>query len=202
MLDAEWIHQSLEETHMPSSELAILSYVLNELSNPEALIEKCWNQTSLLVIVEPGTPKNFQMIRKIRQKLIDLGAHIAAPCPHALNCPNNWCHFSARLERSRLHRLLKEGTLGHEDEKFSYLIAAKTPFPKFRSRILRHPLKQSGHARLSLCSDNGNLEEKNCNAKGKGNLSSGARCGMGRSLAMKNVKQVYIHYCRLEIFFW
>ncbi len=171
--EAEWIHRSIEEP-IPASDMAILSYVVNELKNPEKTIASCWKEVSLLILVEPGTPKNFMLVRKLRQQLIELGATIAAPCPHAMDCPNNWCHFSARLERSRLHRQLKEGALGHEDEKFCYLIASKIPIQKCQSRILRHPLKASGHVRLSLCAKEGVLEEKVVARKDK-ELYRGAR---------------------------
>lgn len=166
---AHWIHQSLAEP-LPTADAAILSYVINELPDPTSLIERCWKAVSTLIIIEPGTPKGFHLIRKIRQQLIDLKAHIIAPCPHALACPiqgNDWCHFSARVERTRLHRLLKEGSMGHEDEKFSYIIASKSPGESFSGRIVRHPMKQSGFVRLALCTDQGKLEEKTVTRKDK-----------------------------------
>ncbi len=166
---AEWIQQSLADP-IPNADVAVIAYVLNELTNPEALIDRCWKAVPLLIAVEPGTPKGFQLIRNIRQQLIGLGAHLIAPCPHAYACPmqgSDWCHFFARVERTRLHRLLKEGSLGYEDEKFSYLIASKTPGPPFSARIVRHPLKQSGHVRLKLCKQSGVLEEQTVTRKEK-----------------------------------
>lgn len=160
--NGRWICQSLAEP-IPKADVAVLSYVLNEVSDPGSVIEKCWNAVDLLVVIEPGTPKGFQLIRKLRQQLIDLKAHLVAPCPHAFACPiqgSDWCHFSARVERTRLHRLLKEGSLGYEDEKFSYVIASKSPVSIFQNRILRHPLKHSGHVKLTLCTERGTIEEK------------------------------------------
>ena len=167
--EAKWMHQTLSYP-LPKADAAILSYVLNELKEPETLIQSCFEALPLLIIVEPGTPKGFELIRKIRKQLIDLGAHILAPCPHALSCPiqgSDWCHFSARVERSRLHRDLKEGSLGFEDEKFSYLIVSKNSKEAFSSRIIRHPDKQSGFVRLSLCTDQGALEKKTISRKDK-----------------------------------
>jgi ribosomal protein RSM22 (predicted rRNA methylase) len=116
-----------------------------------------------LILVEPGTPRGFSCIRNARDQILSLGGTILAPCPHGLACPlkaNDWCHFSVRIPRSRLHRYLKAGSLGYEDEKYSYLIASKKPFSLPRPcRILRHPQKQSGHVRLSLCTSSGSAEE-------------------------------------------
>ena len=167
--NATWVHKSLIEPILRAN-AAILSYVLGELSDPMAVVEKCWEAAPLLIIVEPGTPKAFQVMRKVRQRLIDMEAHIIAPCPHALACPiqgGDRCHFSARVERTRLHRLLKEGSLGYEDEKFCYLIASKTPEIPVSNRIIRHPLKQSGHVRLTVCTDQGKIEEKTISRKDK-----------------------------------
>jgi ribosomal protein RSM22 (predicted rRNA methylase) len=63
----------------------------------------------------------------------------------------DWCHFAARVERTAEHRRLKSGALGYEDEKFSYIVAAKRPVALPDSRVLRHPLIHPGHMRLTLC---------------------------------------------------
>lgn len=162
----KWILESLP-TSIPKADAAILSYVLNELHDPKKVIEDCWKSVDTLVILEPGTPKAFQLMKKIREQLIELKAHIIAPCPHRLSCPSDWCHFAARLERTKIHRLLKEGSLGHEDEKFCYLIASKFRGLAYSGRVIRHPVKQTGHVRLSLCTSQGNLEEKIVSRKDK-----------------------------------
>ncbi|MES2273598.1 MAG: small ribosomal subunit Rsm22 family protein [Chlamydiota bacterium] len=158
----DWIQQSLGDQVLPfKADLGILSYVIGELKDSDDFIKRCWQALPALAIIEPGTPKGFSLIRKIRKQLIEMGAHILAPCPHSLACPiqgSDWCHFSERVERTRLHRLLKEGSLGYEDEKFSYLIAAKFPDAPPKARIVRTPAKQSGHVRLALCTEAGRLE--------------------------------------------
>ena len=68
-------------------DLVVLGYLLDEL--PKAalapLISRLWDITGgMLIAVEPGTPAGWARILAVRDKLIDLGAHIAAPCPHAL----------------------------------------------------------------------------------------------------------------------
>jgi len=82
------------------------------------------------------------------------GAHVIAPCPHERACPmasGDWCHFAARVERSGLHRRLKSGALGHEDEKYSYVVLARDAHGAGPARILRHPRLHGGHAQLELC---------------------------------------------------
>lgn len=162
----EWVQQSLSGP-IPNANAAILSYVVCELNEPEKVIETCFQAVDTLIIIEPGTPKAFQTMKRIREKLIHLKAHILAPCPHHVACPNDWCHFSARVERSRIHRLLKEGDLGYEDEKFCYLIASKSSGTQAANRIIRHPLKQTGHVRLTLCVQSGKIEEKIISRKDK-----------------------------------
>jgi len=142
-------------------DLIVLSYSIGELKQEEmkALIERMWQKASIgLIVIEPGTPLAFQRVKEIRSELLRLGGHLLAPCPHEKACPmegSNWCHFSQRIERSSFHRQVKEGSLGYEDEKFSYLIAVKQAHSTPERRILRHPGKHSGHRTLSLCTKEG-----------------------------------------------
>lgn len=160
---AEWDCDS-SPSALHASDAAIFSYSLGEVDRPNEWIEAWWKAgIPLLVIVEPGTPRGFSLIRKVRDQVLSLGAFLIAPCPHALACPlkgDDWCHFSVRLQRSRLQRYLKGGSLGYEDEKYSYLIASRcSGFPIPDARILRHPQKHSGHVRLTLCTSAGTAEE-------------------------------------------
>jgi ribosomal protein RSM22 (predicted rRNA methylase) len=159
---AQWQEADLEKINdLPPHDLILLSYSIGELtpSRIEPLIDLCWQATKqLLLIVEPGTPVGFERIRLIRRQLIDRGAHLIAPCPHHLACPmagGDWCHFAARVERTSLHRRLKGGSLGYEDEKFSYVAATKTAIPFPDSRILSQPQRHSGHVILKLCTPQG-----------------------------------------------
>jgi len=165
--EASWQLDDLSRNNpYPQHDLVVLSYSIGELA-PSAippLIESCWNSAArCLVAIEPGTPVGFERIRAIRSQLIALGAHLAAPCPHALACPmagGDWCHFSERVDRTSLHRRLKGGTLGYEDEKYSYAAVSKTHTNLPNSRVLRHPLKRSGHVVLTLCTANEGLKQE------------------------------------------
>src|SRR5262249_6630172 len=115
---------------LPTHDVVILSYVLGEIPERqiEPVIRAAWRKAGvLLVLVEPGTPDSFRRVHAVRALLLASDAHLVAPCPHAEVCPllatGDWCHFAARLARTAAHRRLKSGSLGYEDEKFSYLVA-------------------------------------------------------------------------------
>lgn len=142
----------------PLSSLAIVSYAIGEIEEKywDSFFSSLWHQVEgALVIIEPGTPIGYQRILKIRQLMLSLGANLIAPCPHSYSCPlssPDWCHFYARVERSSLHRHIKGGSLGFEDEKFSYLIFVKdSQISSCKERILRFPQIHKGHVNLSLC---------------------------------------------------
>jgi ribosomal protein RSM22 (predicted rRNA methylase) len=106
--------------------------------------------------VEPGTPRGFETIIAARDTLIAAGANIVAPCTHAGRCPlagKDWCHFDTRLERTRVHQQVKSGSLPYEIEKYSYLIASRQRGAAAcdAARVIRRPLKKSGHVILDLC---------------------------------------------------
>lgn len=156
-------------------DVGLFSYVLNELPQEHhlPLIESVWKAVDkFLILIEPGTPQGFQNILSARTHLISLGASILAPCPHINTCPlakekDRWCHFSERLERSREHRLLKEGNLGYEDEKYSYLILSKNRCPQYSGRVLSHPQKRSGHIHLELCTAEGYIKKTLSKSEGE-----------------------------------
>ena len=142
-------------------DLVTLAYVLDELA-PDArqrLVAELWTRTSgALVIVEPGTTKGWRRILAARDQLMAAGAHIAAPCPHAAACPlaaPDWCHFAARVARSRIHRLAKDADVPWEDEKFIYLAVSRLPPPGRSARVLAPPERASGRANLKLCQPDG-----------------------------------------------
>ena len=171
--EAQWLKQDLRSGFScPAHDLVVISYTLGELPQTaaEAVLRKAWSCASkFLVVIEPGTPRGFAAVNAARSALIATTAHIIAPCPHQSACPmaavDDWCHFSQRVERTSQHRQLKGGTLGYEDEKFSYLIAAKpitdkTAVASAFSRIVRHPGKHTGHVKLSLCTPQGQIETR------------------------------------------
>lgn len=146
-------------------DLALFGYSLGELS--EMPLEPIWKAVRCVAIVEPGTPRGFQKMLAARDRLIELGGHVYAPCPHSRACPHpKWCHFSVRVERSSLHRQAKQASLPYEDEKFSYVIVTKEPMNREIPRILSTPQKRSGHVHLQVCAVEG-IEVKTISKKEK-----------------------------------
>jgi ribosomal protein RSM22 (predicted rRNA methylase) len=158
--DATWTQCVLGRgAAIPAADLITMCYLVGELTSAEAAaaVREAAGRGQAVVIVEPGTPDGYQRVLAARGVLIEAGLQVIAPCPHDLGCPivpgADWCHFAARLSRSALHRRLKDGALGHEDEKFSYVAAAKGGWPRPGNRVLRHPRQRKGAVTLSLCTD-------------------------------------------------
>ena len=161
-LDARWIKRDICEGGISErAELVLSSYCLNELSPSarKAALLKLWGCTErLLVIIEPGTPEGFSQLREARSLLISEGAHIIAPCTHCGECPmgeGDWCHFTARVARSRLHKQLKGADVPYEDEKFCFIAASRGEGERAAARVLRHPRIESGKITLRLCTAEG-----------------------------------------------
>jgi len=164
--NAQWQPKDLIlDPTIAKHDLVILSYVVGELpfNAMSKLIDNAWESTSqIIAVIEPGTPHGFERIRMIRDQLLQKNAFLVAPCPHHNACPmekGDWCHFAQRVERSSIHMDVKGVSMGYEDEKFSYIIASKSPVKLPEARILRHPQHHSGHIDLVLCAQSG-LEKK------------------------------------------
>ena len=138
---------------LPPHDLVIAAYSLGELE--PRFTARLWEAARVaLVIVEPGTPRGFALMRSVRAQLLAAGAHIVTPARQRRPAPMadpDWCHFAARVERSAIHRRAKGGDLGHEDEKFSYLAVAREAVELPDARIVRHPRQSPGLIEITLC---------------------------------------------------
>ncbi|MFJ3923918.1 small ribosomal subunit Rsm22 family protein [Streptomyces sp. NPDC090022] len=146
---------------LPEADLVTVSYVLGELTETAraAVVAEAARAGQAVVVIEPGTPEGYLRIRAARDALIAAGMRVAAPCPHDGTCPivvgEDWCHFSARVSRSSLHRQVKGGSLAYEDEKFSYVAAVRMPAGPAVSRVTRKPQIRKGLVLLDLCGPDG-----------------------------------------------
>lgn len=154
----EWRGFDLTDGGVEPADLVTAGYVLNELPDEtrETALLKLWAAArKALVVVEPATPACFDRMKAFRTLLIENGAFIAAPCPHQNACPDGWCHFACRVQRSKLHRALKNGDAPFEDEKFTYLIATRERTAAPAARILRRPKIEKNKVVLTLCEPDG-----------------------------------------------
>lgn len=163
LTNALWVKADIVSDKIPyKADLVIASYVLNELSEEQRkkTLLKLWDSAEkMLLIVEPGTPEAFRQLKWARGFMLENGAYIAAPCPHTKECrlkDDDWCHFTARISRSKLHKLIKGGEVPYEDEKFSFMAFSKTECHNSGMRILRHPVTEKGSITLEVCSDDEN----------------------------------------------
>jgi ribosomal protein RSM22 (predicted rRNA methylase) len=144
-----------------AADLVIASYLVGEMDDTErtALADQMWAKTrDTLLIVEPGTPAGYARIIALRARLIALGAHVAAPCPHDRECPlaaPDWCHFTQRLPRSRAHQQVKGAELPFEDEKFAYVALTRTAIVRHPSRVLAQPDVGKVEVTAKLCTPGG-----------------------------------------------
>ncbi|MDB5492051.1 MAG: hypothetical protein JWO78_1900 [Micavibrio sp.] len=159
----QWIEKPVQSAELPEADIVTAGYMMNEIIRDdeiEALTAKIWQATrGLLVMIEPGTPEGNAIILRIRAVLLQQGAQMVAPCPHRAECPligtPAWCHFSTRVERSKLHRSLKDGAvLGYEDEKFSYVALGRVAAGLPAHRVIGYPAGAK-IVLLQLCNEDG-----------------------------------------------
>src|SRR6266487_5402431 len=77
-------------TKAGTADLVVASYMIGEIGDAEqrALAELMWAKTrDTLLVVDPGTPAGYGRIIALRERLIAMGAHVVAPCPHDGRCP-------------------------------------------------------------------------------------------------------------------
>lgn len=160
-------HARLDEKVLRAIDVSVASYSLGEVQESlrKTIVSELWKQSRYgMVIIEPGTPQGFSVIRSLRAQLIDEGAVIQVPCTHEQACPmppKDWCHFKLNCKRPSFLRQVKNSTLGYEEENYSYVVAVKaSEMPSVSKarpygRVVRPPLKRSGHVSLDLCASTG-----------------------------------------------
>jgi ribosomal protein RSM22 (predicted rRNA methylase) len=178
-----------------AADLILVSYAMTEIPDEAApaVLERLWRGCAgALVIIEPGAPRDHARLMRLRERLISMGATIALPCPHAAPCPltpPDWCHFAARLPRSRDHRALKDAEAPFEDEKFSYLVATRNLSPERGSRIIAPPRFYKWGARLRLCAAEG-LRETNIAKRDKAEFRNLRSSDWGDRIARVEENQI------------
>ena len=144
---------------IPTSDLCVFSYTLCERENSPVCLSDLVEHSNMVLIIEPGTPSGFNNIIQARDKLIEKGFGTIAPCTVSNGfCPlrdseSDWCHFVERVDRSRIQRHLKNGVLGYEYEKYSYLLMSKNPIHSDGKRIISRPNYTKHSISFDICSE-------------------------------------------------
>lgn len=160
----------------PASDLVLIAYVLSELPEEKqnALLQAAWDKAERgIFLLEPGTPETSRRMLDARSFWVSLGGRLLAPCPQDGNCPMDlrrldtaanasgtpgpWCHFSVRLERRGLHKAVKGGALGYEDEKFCWVFLSKdrSLLPSAPFRLHSDPHRTNRNISLDVCDAEG-----------------------------------------------
>jgi len=158
----------LRETGAP--DVLVLSHVLNELEPGDhaTLLETIGKAKSVLW-VEPGTYADSHRLIAWREKLVEAGWHIAAPCTHRAPCgmlapPNakHWCHFFAPVPDFVFHTAFwsafrRETQVDLGTLPFSCLAAQRDPLPEspVLHRHIGQPLVHKGGAKFLTCNASG-----------------------------------------------
>jgi ribosomal protein RSM22 (predicted rRNA methylase) len=134
--------------------LLVAGYSLNELKE----IPPEFFHFQKIMILEPSTKKAFADLVQFRDRLIDEGYQILAPCPHHESCPlaeskKDWCHDRVYWEQPQWFQdLEKHLPIKNQSVTFSYLLATRAPIKKVAyQRIVGDPLKEKGKTRWMLC---------------------------------------------------
>ncbi len=180
MRKAAWIKENAASENKDGSrikaDLVTASYIMNELKaeDRDRFLENLWETSEkAIILLEPGTKAGYLNIMYAREYFIKNGGIVAAPCTHSEKCPlsgGDWCHFTCRMQRSKVQKFVKGGDAPYEDEKFSYIavlkgkdkedIDPKTDINGTHSRIIRHPIINKGCVEIKTCSANGINEMK------------------------------------------
>ena len=155
----------IKDNFKNKTDFVMSSYVLSELAESDRQIAfkkllDCSNK--YVLIVDTGTPETYKNMMKLKEISNLNGYHTIAPC-FCKDCPlqNDYCQFFARVERSKLLRQSKSGTLPYEDEKYFYLLLSKENVDNIgKSRIIRRPLIRENEVELKLCGKEGVKTQK------------------------------------------
>jgi len=149
----------LKSQDIPTNDLCVFSYTFCECDNSLDSLSSLVESSNMVLMIEPGTPSGFNNIIQARDKLIEKGFSIIAPCTVSNGfCPlrdseSDWCHFVERIDRSRIQRHLKNGVLGYEYEKYSYLLMSKHPIHYDGKRIISRPNYTKHSVSFDICSE-------------------------------------------------
>lgn len=187
-LDIEYILQDVlsnEVKKIANSDLVLESFMLNEMTEADVTktLDLMINKTNkYILLIEPGTPKSYQKMMKIRDYFLSKNLKVLLPCPHSDKCPliDDYCNFTVRLNRSKFIKNIKGAELGYEDEKYFYLLFSKEDNEKnINNIVIRKPITRKSCVDLKLCNCNGKINNVTITKKDKENYSKAKKLKQG-----------------------
>ncbi len=134
-----------------------------------------------VLLVEPGVPKAARTLSLLRTRFIKDGHTIAAPCPHAGDCPmsgfkaytgskNKWCNFAFSTEDApaRLQKLSVAAKLPKERATLSFMAVEKchaeldSASPDTPNQRSRNKFGMTGISEIRITSDKLRLPNYMC----------------------------------------
>jgi Mitochondrial small ribosomal subunit Rsm22 len=151
------LRKALTFTTPKENSCLVFSYSLTEVSQfPEG-----WEQFEALMILEPSTSEDGRHLLELRQKLIDKGYSIWAPCTHQLKCPllveskTDWCHDRIQVDAPDWFLELEDYLpMRNRTVTTSYLLARRktaTSYPNTVGRLIGDSREEKGKTRQMFC---------------------------------------------------
>ena len=142
------------------ADLVMTSYVLSEMNEETRILsvkKMLESSNKYVLLIDTGTPRTYENFLKIKKLINDNEEwHVVAPCnTEKCGLKNDYCQFYARVERSGLQRIAKDATLSYEDEKYFYLLLAKTKIENEFARVIRRPIIKTNITELKVCDKSG-----------------------------------------------
>ncbi|MBC7371396.1 MAG: hypothetical protein H7326_07520 [Bdellovibrionaceae bacterium] len=147
----------IDQVENPKSCLSVFSYSLTEIEEIPAWAKK----SEALMILEPSTQQDGRLLMSLRQRLIDDGYSLWAPCTQQGLCPlltqskTDWCHDRILFTMPKWFEQIEQNLpMKNRTLTFSYLLARRTPAPQRDSRIARtvgDRMKEKGKDRQLVC---------------------------------------------------
>jgi ribosomal protein RSM22 (predicted rRNA methylase) len=137
--------------------LLTLSYSLTEMAE----LPLGWDQFEALMIVEPSTRDDGRKLLHLRQKLIDAGYTIWAPCLHQKRCPlllhskTDWCHDRIHVQAPDWFKKLEEHLPFRNNTVTTSYLLARRQKPTFNTknkiRMTGDSMEEKGKTRQLIC---------------------------------------------------
>jgi SAM-dependent methyltransferase len=142
-------------------DLIVAAHLLNELFVEQAPADRvrlradrvrAWVDTWLapdgaITLLEPALRETARELHAVRDRLVDAGLHVVAPCFWTGPCPalireRDWCHDAASSSARRVD--------------FSYIALRRARVPASTTfRVVSDPMREKGRLRLFVCGPGG-----------------------------------------------